>query len=125
MKPRGLTIGTAMSAPLNVLASNSLRTLRIIWIPLSSSPWMAADSQTCGPRDLPLMTFMGSASVAPVTTFANGNSSWTFRPGLIVTPPTVMGVLGRVSITDVVFDVLDYQICNVDSTGTFDAFETR
>ena len=117
-------MGTAMTAPRRFLASSSLMTRRMIWIPLSSSPWIAADNQILGPADRPLITFTGSDSVAPVTTLANGSSIWTFRPGLTVTWPTVMGSFTLLSGANVVFDVLDDQVCDVDATDGLDAFET-
>jgi hypothetical protein len=85
---------------------------------------MAADNQMFGPAERPLITFTGKDSVAPVTTLANGNSICTFRPGLTVTWPTVMGSLILESGSNVVFDVLDDQVGDVDSAGGLDAFET-
>ena len=99
-------------------------TRRMIWMPFSSSPWMAADSQMLGPADRPLITLTGRVSVAPVTTRAKGSSIWTLRPGLTVTSPTVMGSF-TFSGTNVVFDVLDNQICDVDTAGPLDPLESR
>lgn len=91
--------------------------------PLSSSPWIVADSQMFGPADRPFMTLTGRDSVAPVTTLAKGSSIWTFRPGRTVTSPTVIGSL-TLSGTNVVFDEFDNQVGDVDPAGAFYALQT-
>lgn len=123
MKPNGLTIGTAITAPRRLFASSSRITRRTTSTPLSSSPWIAPEIHTWGPCDRPLMTTTGKVSVAPVTTLAKGSSILVFRPGRTVVSPTVIGSLRRSSGTCVVFDVLDDQGGYVDTAGALDALE--
>lgn len=105
--------------------------MRTISTPLSSSPWMAPESQTWGPGLLPLMTATGRYSCEPVGTLANGRSIRDLRPGATTRLPTVIGSLRisgprattRCFQSGVVLDELDYLAGNVDAAGGLDALE--
>jgi hypothetical protein len=84
MKPKTLTMGTAMSAPLSRPTSVRARTRRMISMPLASSPWIDALSQRCGPASRPLTTMTGSCRSEPDGRRTTGITSSRRSPGATV-----------------------------------------
>lgn len=58
-----LTIGTAMSVPLSLCKMGRFNSLRMVSMPLTSSPCTAAVITSVGPGFLPCKTCMGMDSV--------------------------------------------------------------
>ena len=88
MKPRTLTIGTAIRVPRSVLGSRSASTWRITSTPTASSPWIAASTHTVGPSSRPCTTRTGRSTSAPVTSRVIGSDERALRrPGRTRTEP--------------------------------------
>src|SRR5665811_1466032 len=135
MKPNTFTTGTAMMAPRSVLTSSLRNTWRMISTPLSSSPWIAPDSQMVGPGWRPLTTATGIDRREPVGSRATGISKRLVFPGSIVSSPRVTGALRSVvnvclslllgRLLGVVLDEADDRAGDVGLARLLDALEPR
>src|SRR6478672_10751849 len=87
MNPSTFTTGTATRVPCSVLADTCPRTRRITSTPTTSSPWMAALTQTTGPGSRPCTTWTGMLTSPPVTRRVSGSSTDLLAPARTRTPP--------------------------------------